>query len=159
MNFFAMHYEHNLRYFTFGQGGYFSPDAYVLANIPVRFNGHYGRNFHYIINGSLGVQGFQEDASPFFPLTQKGSCTVASTQCYGTRDSISGNYLIDAEAAYRLTEHWYAGALVTANNSRDYNTATVGFYVRYMFRAQFPTEEGPPTGIFPVNGLRPVQVP
>jgi hypothetical protein len=159
MNFFAMHYEHNLRYFTFGQGGYFSPDAYILANIPVTFNGHYGRNFHYRINGSLGVQGFQEDASQFFPLTQTGSCTATSTTCYPTRDSISGNYLIDAEAAYRVSEHWFVGALVTANNSRDYNTATVGFYVRYMFRPQFPTEEGPPTGIFPGSGLRPVQVP
>jgi hypothetical protein len=34
-----------------------------------------------------------------------------------------------------------------------------GFYVRYMFRPQYPTEEGPPTGIFPVTGFRPVTVP
>jgi tetratricopeptide (TPR) repeat protein len=160
MNIFAMHYNHNLRYFTFGQGGYFSPDAYLLANIPVTFDGHYGRNFHYKINGSLGVQAFQEDASPYFPLlNSSSSCTSTSTNCYPTKSSVSGNYLIDAEAAYRMSEHWFVGGFVNANNSRDYNTATVGFYVRYMFRAQFPTEDGPPTGIFPVNGLRPVTVP
>jgi hypothetical protein len=160
MNIFAMHYNHNLRYFTFGQGGYFSPDAYLLANVPVSFDGHSGRNFHYKIDGSLGVQAFQEDSSPFFPLLNStSSCTSTSTNCYPTRSSVSGNYLIDAEAAYRMSEHWFVGAFFNANNSRDYNTATGGFYVRYMFRSQFPTEEGPPTGIFPVNGLRPVTVP
>ena len=157
MNIFAMHYNHNLRYFSFGQGGYFSPDAYILANIPVTFNGHYGRNVHYRINGSVGVQAFQEDASPYYPLVND-TCSGASL-CYPTHDSISGNYLIDAEVAYRMSEHWYAGGFFNANNSRDYNTATGGFFVRYMFRAQSPTEEGPPTGIFPINGLRPLQVP
>jgi tetratricopeptide (TPR) repeat protein len=168
MNLFAMHYNTNLRYFSFGQGGYFSPDAYILANIPVTFNGHYGRNFHYRINGSLGVQGFQEDSSLYFPTqpSLQQQCTTQinpnippPTCMYPTHDSIGGNYLIDAEAAYRVSEHWYAGGFFNANNSRDYNTATVGFFVRYMFRAQFPTEEGPPTGIFPMNGLRPIQVP
>ena len=167
-NVFAMHYDRNLRYFTYGQGGYFSPDAYLLANIPVTFYGHSGRNFHYRINGSLGVQAFTEDASPYYPLDLNlqdptgafgFSCKSTSANCYPARTSVSGNYLIDAEAAYRITDHWYFGGFVNANNSRDYNTATVGFFVRYMFRSQYASEEGPPTGIFPVNGLRPVLVP
>jgi hypothetical protein len=157
MNMFAMHYEHNLRYFTYGQGGYFSPDAYLLANVPIRFDGHQGTNFHYRINGSLGVQAFQEDAAPYYPVDP--SYQQLSGSLYPTRNSISGNYLIDAEGAYRIADHWYAGGLLNANNSRGYNSVVLGFYVRYMFRSQFPTEEGPPTGIFPVNGLRPMQVP
>jgi len=159
MNMFAMHYEHNLRYFTYGQGGYFSPDAYLLANIPVRFDGHSGRNFHYRIDGSLGVQAFQEDAAPYYPLDPTLEQSSSPPLMYPTRNSISGNYLIDAEGAYRVSEHWFAGGFLNANNSRDYNSVNIGFYVRYMFRSQFPTEEGPPTGIFPATGLRPMQVP
>jgi len=155
MNMFAMHYDHNLRYFTYGQGGYFSPDAYLLANVPVRFDGHSGTNFHYRIDGSLGIQAFQEDAAPYFPLDE----ATLGTQSYPTRDSISGNYLFDAEGSYRVAEHWFAGGTFSANNSRGYNSVNLGFFVRYMFRPQFPTEEGPPTGIFPVIGLRPMQVP
>jgi hypothetical protein len=165
MNVFAMHYEHNLRYFTYGQGGYFSPQGYELANVPVRFDGHYGRNLHYRIEGSLGLQGFQEDATPYFPIDSSiqnangSNPKLPTNPMYPTDNRIGGNYLFDAEVAYRMTDHWYAGAFLNANNTRDYNNVMGGFYVRYMFRAQYPTEEGPPTGIFPVSGLRPVTVP
>ena len=37
---------------TYGQGGYFSPNVYFLASVPVSFNGYYKNDFHYIINGS-----------------------------------------------------------------------------------------------------------
>ena len=50
-NFSAMHYDENLRFFTLGQGGYFSPQQYVLFNVPVRWGGHYGNNFSYSISG------------------------------------------------------------------------------------------------------------
>jgi hypothetical protein len=165
MNVFGMHYEHNLRYFTYGQGGYFSPQAYLLANVPVRFDGHYGRNLHYRIEGSFGIQGFQEDTTPYFPIDPQfqnvnGSNPNSPTNpLYPTNNRVGGNYLFDSEVSYRVTDHWYAGAFINANNTRDYNNVMGGFYVRYMFRAQYPTEEGPPTGIFPVSGLRPVTVP
>ena len=45
-NFFGMHYDHNERGMTYGQGGYFSPNVYFLAGVPVTFNGRYGQNFH-----------------------------------------------------------------------------------------------------------------
>jgi tetratricopeptide (TPR) repeat protein len=162
MNVFAMHYEHNLRYFTYGQGGYFSPQGYLLANVPVRFDGHHGRNLHYRIEGSFGIQGFQEDATPYFPIDPTFQVPVGTTPpgpYYPTDNRVGGNYLFDSEVAYRVTEHWYAGAFLSANNTRDYNNVMGGFYVRYMFRPQYPTEEGPPTGIFPVTGFRPVTVP
>ena len=66
-NFFGMHYAHNLRYFTYGQGGYFSPSVYFLANVPFTFNGQYGHNIHYLVAGALGLQAFQEDSSLFYP--------------------------------------------------------------------------------------------
>jgi hypothetical protein len=66
-NFFGMHYAHNLRYFTYGQGGYFSPDVYFLANVPFTVKGQYGSNLHYLVAGALGLQAFQEDSSLYFP--------------------------------------------------------------------------------------------
>ena len=63
-----MHYGQNLRYFTYGQGGYFSPEAYLLAGVPISWIGHYGPNFHYSVNGSIGGQAFQEESAAYFPL-------------------------------------------------------------------------------------------
>ena len=44
------------------------------------------------------------------------------------------------------------------NNTRDYNSQTVGFFVRFLGRPQYPTELGP-TGLFPYQGNRPLMVP
>jgi cellulose synthase operon protein C len=70
-NFFAMHYAHNQNAFTFGMGGYFSPQFYLLANIPITWEGHYQTKLHYEILGGLGVQAFQQDLTPLFPLPDR----------------------------------------------------------------------------------------
>jgi cellulose synthase operon protein C len=158
MNFFGMHYAHNLRYFTYGQGGYFSPNAYIVAAVPVSFNGHYGPKFHYRVVGSVGVQGFNEETSPYFPL----DVAIQGAQgnpYYPAMTSVGGNYNFESEASYAIAEHWYVGGYASFNNSRDYASSKAGFFVRYLFRPQPMLEETGPTGLFPVQGLRPFQVP
>ena len=172
---FGMHYAQNERGLTYGLGGYFSPDAYFLASVPVTFIGRYGNNFHYSISGSLGVQTFQEDSQLYFPLDsglQTSYATIANggTPCttaqiaghtcaqYPVNSNTGGNYGLNSEGSYRINEHWYAGGFITANNTNNYNTVTGGFFIRYLFRPQIPSEDYP-TGLFPVEGFRPLRVP
>lgn len=158
MNFFGMHYDHNLRYFTYGQGGYFSPDSYMLGGVPVTFNGHHGARFHYRAIGSFGLQAFNESASPYFPLDPTIQFSRGNPY-YGENTSVSANYSFEGEGAYAIAEHWYIGGYMSFNNTRDYASSKGGFYVRYLFRPQPMLEENGPTGLFPISGLRPVQVP
>lgn len=168
---FGMHYGYNERGLSYGLGGYFSPDAYLLASVPVTFTGRYGNSLHYTIAGSVGVQTFQEASQAFFPLDRglqasydtAFGCTaaqIAAETCgYSPVNSNTGaNYGFNSEAAYRITEHWYAGGFLSANNTNNYNTVTGGFFVRYLFRPQFGNDEYP-TGLFPVEGFRPLRVP
>ncbi len=177
---YGAHFAHNERAETYGLGGYFSPDAYFLASVPVTFTGRYTNNFHYTIAGSVGVQTFQEDSQIYFPLdpglqtafssTANGvvngvnqPCTtaqLAAKTCIGlpNNSNTGGNYSFNAEGAYRLTDHWYGGGFLSANNTNNYNTVTGGFFVRYLFRPQYATEDYP-TGLFPVDGFRPLRVP
>ena len=172
---FGMHFAHNERAQTYGLGGYFSPDAYFLASVPITFAGRYGSNFHYTVAGSVGVQTFQEDSQIYFPLdpgietafrsAANGTtpCTVAQIatgNCIGlpNNSNTGGNYSINAEGAYRISEHWYGGGFLSANNTNNYNTVTGGFFVRYLFRPQYATDDYP-TGLFPVDGFRPLRVP
>jgi cellulose synthase operon protein C len=157
MNFFGMHYAQNLRYFTYGQGGYFSPDAYVVASVPVSFNGHYGPKFHYKVVGSIGIQAFNEETSPYFPLDTAIQAAQGNPY-YPAMTSVGGNYNFESEASYAIADHWYVGGYANFNNSRDYASEKAGFFVRYLFRPQPMIETGP-TGLFPVQGLRPFQVP
>ena len=158
MNFFGMHYDRNLRFFTYGQGGYFSPGAYMLAAVPLTFNGHRGEKFHYRVAGSLGVQAFQEDSAPFFPL-DPAIQAAQNNPSYPESTSVSANYSFDGEGDYAIAEHWYVGGYVNFNNTRDYASENIGFFLRFLFRPQPVKEEIGPTGLFPIHGLRPLQVP
>lgn len=158
LNFFGMHYDHNLRYFTYGQGGYFSPGSYMLTGIPFTFSGARNPRFHYRVTGSLGVQAFEEDATPFYPIDPVLQA-ARSNPWYPAQTNVSGNYNLTAEGSYAIAEHWYVGGYLSFNNSRNYSSNNVGFYVRYLFHPQPINVENGPTGIFPVRGLRPLNVP
>ncbi|HEX4007356.1 MAG TPA: cellulose synthase subunit BcsC-related outer membrane protein [Acidobacteriaceae bacterium] len=158
MNFFGMHYTQNLRYFTYGQAGYFSPDAYVVAGVPVSVNGHYEQKFHYKLTASLGLQAFNEEASPYFPIDPAVQ-TAEGNLYYPAQTSVGGNYDFEGEGAYAIADHWYAGGYLSFNNSRDYASSSAGFYLRYLFRPQPQGDDTSPTGLFPARGYRPLQVP
>jgi tetratricopeptide (TPR) repeat protein len=168
---FGMHYAQEERQLSYGLGGYFSPDAYFLASVPITFTGRYGNNFHYTIAGAVGVQTFQEDSQLYFPLDRGietgfatslncTTATIANHTCgeYPNNSNTGGNYSINTEGAYRIADHWYAGGFLSANNTNNYNTVTAGFFVRYLFRPQIGSDDYP-TGLFPVEGFRPLRVP
>jgi hypothetical protein len=158
-NFFAMHYGNNQDAFAFGMGGYFSPQAYFLANVPFTWAGHYQTRWHYEIVGGLGVQAFQQDLTPLFPLPgQKASEVALNNAALPALTSIGANYDIRANVGYQITPHWFAEGFASGNNARNYNAATVGFSIHYMFRTQ-PSTVTSPTGLFPHEGLRPFTVP
>jgi hypothetical protein len=158
-NFFGMHYAKNQAAFTYGMGGYFSPQAYFLANAPITWNGHSGTYWHYNILGSVGVQAFQVEKTALFP----GS---AITDYIPGKTSVGSNYDVRGQVAYQISPHWFAGGFFGANNSRNYSALSAGFYVRFLFRAQ-PSTVTSPTGLFPIegqahspnDGMRPFLVP
>ncbi len=153
---FGQHYTANERGLSYGQGGYFSPDVYFLASLPVTFNGLYKKDLHYTINANLGVQTFQEAAAVFYPLDLARQ--AFSNPTYPVNSNTGLNYAVNSEASYRIADRWYVGGFVSANNSNNYNTANGGFFLRYLFKQQVSTEDHP-TGLFPVTGFRPLRVP
>jgi hypothetical protein len=155
--FFGMHFDHNELGLTYGQGGYFSPQSYFLAAVPISFTGHYLTNVHYAINGSVGIQTFQSSSAPYYPL-DRGTETGSGNATFPSTSNTGLNYAINSEASYRIADHWYSGGFLTGNNTNNYNTVTGGFFIRYLFRPQFPTEDYP-TGLFPLEGFRPLRVP
>lgn len=159
INFFGMHYAHNEDAFTHGMGGYFSPQAYFLANVPFTWAAHYGTHWHYSVLGSLGVQAFQENLTPLWPLAvDKSLETSENNAMLPAKTSVGPNYDLRSQISYQIGTHWFAGGFFSANNSRNYSSVSAGFTVHYMFRAQ-PSTATAPTGIFPSDGLRPFTVP
>ncbi|MDQ2843836.1 MAG: cellulose synthase subunit BcsC-related outer membrane protein [Acidobacteriota bacterium] len=131
MNFSAMHYAENLRYFTLGQGGYFSPQQYFLFSVPLRWTGSYGHRVQYTIGGSVGSQHFTEDSSPYYPTD--AALQASSKLFYQPFASTGANFSFDGRLSYQMTPHWFLGAFATANNARDYTAASAGLFVKYTF--------------------------
>ena len=144
-NFFAMHYQNNQNAFTHGMGGYFSPQGYFLANVPFTWAGHYINRWHYNVMGALGVQAFQENSAPLWPLAgDKPLETAQNNPMLPNITTVSGNYDVRSQIAYQFSPHWFVGGYIAANNSRDYTYTSVGFFVRFMFREQPSTATTPP---------------
>jgi hypothetical protein len=156
-NFVGMHYEHNEQSMTYGQGGYFSPNLYFLASAPVTYTGYGKNNLHYSIAGAAGVQTFQQDKAPYFPLDVPIQTDFKNPFTPST-STTSLSYSFNSEGAYLLNGHWFIGAFLSANNTNNYNNVSGGFFVRYLFKSQYTIEDYP-TGMFPVTGMRPLRVP
>lgn len=158
MNLFGMHFANNQRLFTYGNGGYFSPGAYLLSNIPITFEGQHGTRFHYRAAGSIGLQAFQEDAAAFYPL-DSALQAANGNPFLAEQTSVGANYNLEGDGVYQMTDHWHVGGFVTLDNARGYNNDRVGFYLRYAIRPQSLDSPVGPTGIDRSRGLRPLQLP
>jgi hypothetical protein len=160
----ALGYDKNLRYFTLGQGGYFSPQRYFSANLPIEWTGRYGA-LSYRLDGSIGIQSFRENSSAYFPnstalQTAWESAAAAANATAGApsgvtfKSSYPGQsktglgFRLGAAAEYRIAPKWVAGGKLALDNASDYFQASGLLYVRYNFE---------PSGramSFPPNTLR-----
>ena len=59
-------YNRNLAGFTFGQGGYFSPQNYIAVTFPVEYTGHADK-WSWLAAAAVGVQHFNTDFEPDLP--------------------------------------------------------------------------------------------
>ena len=125
----VMHYDKNLKYFSFGQGGYFSPQEFYLASIPITWYSRHPR-FEYQLKFSGGVQYLHEATSPFYPVLPGSAAITPGT--YASDHSLAPNYDAVIRMGYRVAPHVYLDTFATANNSRNYYTQSAGFNLRFM---------------------------
>ena len=152
-----MRYNRNLSYFTYGQGGYFSPQQYVILNLPVEWTGRYGL-FTYDVKGSIGVQHYREDASNYFPLNdgtrRQGAAAdnaafigtgVDSGAIYPGQSKTGVSYSLSAVGEYQLAPQLAFGATASLGNAYEYREWLAAVYVRYSFSKQTGLQPFPPT--------------
>lgn len=129
LNVSGMHYQKNLSFFSLGQGGYFSPQAYGLASIPISWFSRHPR-FEYEIRASLGAQYFSQDRSPFFPKPL--NATFPPQGFYASHKNIGPNYSALVRLGYRIAPHVYFDFFATGNNARNYAAQSVGFSLKIL---------------------------
>ena len=148
-----MHYNKNLSYFTYGQGGYFSPQQYVILNLPVEYTGRNGL-FTYDVKGSIGVQHYRQDASNYFPTELQASRPAArepdcaapydSGAVYPGQSKTGVSYSFSAAGEYQLAPQLAVGATASLGNAYQYREWLAAVYVRYSFTKQSGFAPFPP---------------
>jgi tetratricopeptide (TPR) repeat protein len=157
INLTTLFYEKNLRRFTYGQGGYFSPQSYFSIAIPVEWSGGRDR-FSYKLDAAIGIQSFKEDASAAFPnnsdlqteiqtfVTDNPDTTAVAN--YPSQNSTGIGFNFGGAFEYMISPNLIAGARFGVDNARDYKEAQALGYIRFAFSGQRAVAN-PPATLFP----------
>ncbi|EMX0853074.1 BCSC C-terminal domain-containing protein [Pluralibacter gergoviae] len=139
INMSYMDFSKNLSYFTYGQGGYFSPQNYVSVSLPVDFSQKFN-NWTLRLGGSVGYQSYSEDKSPYFPTKSSWQNALenaveggfAKEAYYDSSNESGVGYTVRAGADYKVNKQMTIGGQLGYDTFGDYNESTAGLYFRYM---------------------------
>ncbi|AHF92335.1 cellulose synthase [Opitutaceae bacterium TAV5] len=124
-----LHYEKNLSKFTWGHGGYFSPEYLLQADIGANLLTREGGSWLAKLDAVLGYQTNEQADAPYYPLGSSGS---GNPRYPGT--STSGLvFSFRAQAALLLSPRWTIGGFIDANKTADYNAYGIGMQLTYFF--------------------------
>ncbi|WP_115050082.1 cellulose synthase subunit BcsC-related outer membrane protein [Xanthomonas arboricola] len=148
VNLTAMQYDRNLSGFTYGHGGYFSPQDYVDLGFPVHWSGRSaGQTVNWKVDASIGVQHFSTEASPYFPTNptlQQAAYDAASLSAllglvnrytdpvYAGESRTGVSYNLSGAAEWQVAPQLFLGGRMTFNNARDYNQFSSNLYLRFV---------------------------
>ncbi len=133
-------YSRNLGNFTLGSGGYFSPQQFFAALVPVTYRQQLTPDLVYTVGASIGVQTFRAKSSDVFPnnpalqaqLAASATTTGVLTRLAGFQGLGPGGGA-NAEVDYRLTDNLHVGAKAGFDRSGNFTEGTGLLYARYVF--------------------------
>jgi hypothetical protein len=133
-------FSNNQDHFTLGYGGYFSPQDYVAAILPVTWTATRGP-LTYTLGGSLGLQTFNADGGAILPTQPQLNQEVQSLSL--TNTAVQGSYAsqnvsgvvggVNGSFEYHLTPELQVGGSAAYQKSADWNEADVTAFARYTF--------------------------
>ncbi len=131
-------FEENRRFFTLGHGGYFSPQQFISASVPVEYRVEEGL-LDYGLVGAIGLQYFEEDDVAFFPEDSDLQSAAAAVAGPSERVIHDGNQEVQlsfragGDVNYRVGERLEMGARLLVDNAADYTETQGGLSLRYRF--------------------------
>lgn len=129
LDFNSLSYQKNLGEFSFGQGGYFSPQRYNALTVPLNWAQRSGP-VSYLVQGALGYQKVSQD--------------VAAVGVGTANEPVSSSgiaYKLAASAQYQFNSNWLLDARLHSDNnaSGTYRQWGGGLNLRYNFH---PSSQG-----------------
>lgn len=121
-------YARNLSGYTFGQGGYYSPQSYASLTLPVDYSANLGA-WSWTLHAALGISRTSESEEALFPTRPDlqalaGNPVLTGGSGGGTSKNLHG------AIEYRAPRGWYVGLEGTLDRSAYYTPNYIGLYLR-----------------------------
>jgi tetratricopeptide (TPR) repeat protein len=135
-------YANNLRYFTLGQGGYFSPQSYFAALLPVSYTQRL-HDLSWSVGGSVGVQNYAESSSLVFPNDPNRQAslyslagrdpTIVTAYPSDTNSGLVGG--VHASLDYQVAPSLRIGGVLRYDRAGNWNETQASVFARYIFNS------------------------
>ncbi len=138
-------YGQNEYAFTLGQGGYFSPQSYFAALLPVTYRNKSSPDLSYEIGVAPGLQTYHQNAAPYFPTDPALQAQLVAMQANpatavpGVQSAYAalgqsgpaGN--AHASFDYRVSPDLHLGGSVNALHAGNFTEVNGLLFARYIF--------------------------
>jgi Flp pilus assembly protein TadD len=138
----AQHFRRNSDFYTYGHGGYYSPELMTMVGPFVRYRTAVCRDYWFDVQASAGWLHQRLDRSPFYPLFDgdtAGFTPAAADDANGEYDSDTDNKLgfnLQLQGMKLITPYLAAGGFASVNNSADYTEWAAGIGIQVFFDPQ-----------------------
>jgi len=135
LNYTNLSYQQNLSYFTYGQGGYFSPQQYNALTIPIIWAAS-SEKLSYQLRAAVGYQGYSQNSSSYFP-TNSAFQSASGNAMYSSQTSTGAAYNLAAGSEYQVAPKFFLGATAQTDNTATgtWHQWGAGVYLRYSFES------------------------
>lgn len=124
------HHTRDAGEYTFGQGGYYSPQYYRSLSLPVTFGERYPR-FSYALRGSVSLSQAYTQSTPYYPTDAAMQAQAGNPIYTGGPSGNSTGYTLEGIGEYQLDQQLFLGGQFAIVRSINYSPNELLFYLRY----------------------------
>lgn len=133
-------YRYDEDFFTFGNGGYFSPQSFASISVPIRYATRFGP-WSLALDLSPGVQAFSEASAPIYPtdyaaqtvLSALNASTPLVRSTYDSAAASGAAVFGDAKASYPIAPGALISGEVSYNSFGAFNELQVLLTMKKTF--------------------------
>ncbi|MBF0302544.1 MAG: BCSC C-terminal domain-containing protein [Desulfamplus sp.] len=137
-----IHFEHNSNFYTYGHGGYYSPDFMLTAGPLFRYKTASCRDYWIDAQFSVGLMAEDNADAPKYPIHYEIVDGFTEKALYELQGIYSGDSSVGVAGSMKLegwkiiTEHLSAGSFLSMNGASEDFEWYLGAAIKYSFNAR-----------------------
>ena len=124
-------FKEDLSYYTFGHGGYYSPQSYHSITLPLRWSGRSGL-LSYAVRGSVSASWTQTKDMPYYPI-KPDLQALAGNPIHAGGDSNGTGFSLGGALEYPIAPKLVLGGRFDIGRAAYYTPNSLILYLRYQF--------------------------